>query len=688
MKFDLLLKLWYNLYSGKICLVYGYVLWTRRGVYRIEIYGGKGEDMALQVWLPLTKDLRNQGLNGIPVASTGTISLNDNGKLGKCYKTSNTGFIDLKYAGTQINTGSISLCGWFKFNKSELAATWSSYSFDSTHPYPTGNLIGNNSYGGVGLIWYTNSLASGAAFTSLYVACSIRSTTNGARITSVVTIPFDTWVHLALVFNKTTKALELWMNGELKVTNTMLDFNDARADNLKLNYSAVWGGNGPSYNIPFLVNDVRIYDHALSQMEVKELSKGLILHYPLTDAYVESTTNLITTEDCLSATCYNGATSKYGYGTNTDMYKTVTTYDGRKGTKVYMGTNGNAAFPYVYINNMYTSDGTNSPAYKTLSFDYYTNIGTSIRPYKLGSGSGTATYRITNKNGIATGTGTDAVSIPVVTNGWNHIEITFHGTTAADSQWGYIQNYPSHTSNTSNFWFFANMQLETKDHATGYAGAGGTRNSNIVYDCSGFCNNGEITGALHISHDTPKYKYSTIFSSGANFIRAGRGAMVTDGITVSIWTKYSTWGNPVSCTEGGGWNFENGSNNIRFPVYVSGVGYKLAESSIAPSTLINGWHMITGTFDKTNVKIYIDGELKGTTATGSTNGIAYPSSNVIFIGAESAGSATSPESYNFVGNMSDFRIYATALSASDVKSLYQNCATIDADGTIYGQIRS
>ena len=33
--------------------------------------------------------------------------------------------------------------------------------------------------------------------------------------------------------------------------------------------------------------------------------------------------------------------------------------------------------------------------------------------------------------------------------------------------------------------------------------------------------------------------------------------------------------NPISCTEGGGWNFES-SNGIRFPIYISGVGYKVA----------------------------------------------------------------------------------------------------------------
>ena len=644
--------------------------------------------MGLQVWIPFTDGtLKQQGSSTILPSGT-AFTLNTEGKLGKCIKTKNNGHIDLGYNGNQINTGSISFGGWFKFNKTEIQNTVGSYNYDETRNYAIGNLIGNSSYGGVALVWATNSLyADNGVVNTIRVYSTLRSTQNGARSTSATDLNFDTWYNIYLVFNKETKMLQLWINGNLSKYTAMTDFSDARDLNLRLNYSAIWGGNGPSFNIPFLVNDLRIYDEALDEKEIKRISQGLILHYKMNDDKLESTQNLITTEDCLSSTCYNGSTNKYGYGVNTDIYKTVTTYNNKKGTKVYMGTNGNNCYPYVYISGMYTSNGTNSPAYKTLSFDYYTTVSTSICPYKLGSGSGIATYTVI-ANGIErTGMGTNSVDIPIVPNVWNHVEITFNGTTDADAQWGYIQNRPAHISNTSNFWFFANMQLEVKDHATGYAGVGGIRNSTKVWDNSGYNNDGTINGTLSINTDTPKYKYSTIFASGANYIDADRGAMVRDAITVNLWCKFTTWSNPISCTEGGGWNIENNSGYVSFPVYISGVGYKVARSTKTPANLTDGnWHMLTGTFDRENIKIYIDSILEGTAATDSTNMIGYNGNNAILIGAEASGTHA-PASTSFVGNISDVRIYATALSLEDIKSLYQNCVTIDLDGVVRGQLR-
>ena len=641
--------------------------------------------MALQVWLPLTKDLRNQGLSDVTVTNNGA-TFNSAGKLGGCYKTSSTATIDLGYNGNQINSGSISFGGWFKFNKAELWSVMSGYSYTSTRTTPTGNLIGNNSYGGVSLQWYTNNIYNDNTLTTLYVQGYLRSTTNGAKATSGVSLPFDTWVHIFFTFDKLSKVMTIWLNGEAKYTFTNLEFTDAVSRNLLVNYSAVAGGNGPSFNIPFLINDVRIYDNCLSPMEVKELAKGLVLHYTLGDKAIESTTNLFyplietsrNTSPAWDKTLngnymihcngfgdgYNGGVSNptmgyhghWTYDENNNLIGILPNLNSVIGqTNRWLGLTASVPSTSIGAGNSYTI----SWEQKTDNLNCYTNAGYYYK--KNSSESGYGSFHDGTKNCKNT-----------LINTWQPMEISFTLSQDWDGTYtgGTVYFYGHYGSEGTTY--LRNLQFETKNHATAFVNGLTTRTSNIVYDCSGFCNNGEITGALHISHDTPKYKYSTNFSSGANFIRAGRGAMVTDGITVSIWTKYSTWGNPISCTEGGGWNFENGSNSIRFPVYVSGIGYKLAESNIAPSTLINGWHMITGTFDKTNVKIYIDGELKGTTTTGSTNGIAYPSSNVIFIGAESAGSATSPESYNFVGNISDFRIYATALSSDDIKSLYES----------------
>ena len=84
----------------------------------------------------------------------------------------------------------------------------------------------------------------------------------------------------------------------------------------------------------------------------------------------------------------------------------------------------------------------------------------------------------------------------------------------------------------------------------------------------------------------------------------------------------------------------------------------------------------TGT---TTRKLYINGVEQ--TATSNVSNWTF-AINELQLGKRST------TSDGFIGKLSDFRAYATALSASDVKSLYQNCATIDPDGTIRGQIRS
>lgn len=599
--------------------------------------------MSLQIWLPLTKDLRQQGLSDIAITNHGA-TFDSNGKLGGCYSFDGTDD-NLSYTPSVDEAETLSIAFWV----CPTAAT------------PAGSFFSLER----GTYWQLTFYGDHVAIRDNSIGYS------GTRKNfSTGTYIANTWTHVAVTYDKGT--LKIYRDGSLLSTNSV----GGTKLNTSINNARIGSAVQSGYYYSGKMNDVRIYDHCLSSMEVKELAKGLVLHYPLTDTYVEATTNLITTEDCLSSTCYNGATSKYGYGANTDIYKTVTTYDGRKGTKVYMGTNGNNCYPYVYVNNMYTSNGTNSPEYKTLSFDYYTTVSTSICPYKLGSGTGTATY-IVNANGIErTGTGTNSVTIPIVLNTWNHVEVTFHGTTDADAQWGYIRNEPAHVSNTNNFWFFANMQLETKDHATGYAGVGGIRNSNMIYDTSGFCNNGTTSGALAISNDTPKYKISTYIPAAATITHNRCLDNTNQEWSCAAWVKPKVAGNYQNLN-----NF-NESNRLYHGTYPllylnSGANDYYNYGNLALPA--NQWSHIVFVFkNSTGTKlIYINGEnhtnTNGPNKTSTPKGIP----DIVVIGGG-----------NYEGDLCDYREYATALSADDVKSLYQNCATIDPDGTIRGQIRS
>lgn len=627
--------------------------------------------MSLQVWLPLNGSMKNQGLCGVSTIdqSNGTFVA---GKLGQCLHTStssiNTNLIASEW---DYSINSISLAGWFKFNKSEINAILPQSITSSTATTPTGTLIGYNSYGGLALTWRTNNIYSSGALSSFEVAGTLRGSV--ATSTAWKSLNFDEWYHLCLTFNIDTKKMSLYVNGILFNSYIYSGTINNPTQNCFININNIQGGNGPSRCIPFYLNDVRIYNHCLSAKEVKIISQGLILHYPLNDPYIELGQNLCTVIRPGAGTdvVWGGHVAQWTlYDATNDP---VPFNEGIKGEIIY-GENGStgggasrsicniAALPSTtYTYSCYIKPSDNF-IYTTPNFLYkyeYTAISNGTKITEAG-------YFNTERK-------------KYIGNGWYRIWGSF--TTQSNTNCLNISFY-TYPLKSITYWI-GGWQIEQKDHVTPFMSPGTSRNENIVYDTSGYCNNGTVTGTLNTSTDTPKYDYSIVFPSGSHYIDADRGAMVTDAITVNLWCKYSTWGNPISCTEGGGWNFEFTSDSgIRFPLYITGVGYKLANSNISTNTLLNEWHMLTGTYDKTNVKIYIDGELKGTAATNSTNNIGYPSGNAIFIGAEAAGNHI-PASTAFVGNISDVRIYATALSAEDIVELYSVGASIDNQGNIY-----
>ena len=610
--------------------------------------------MSLQVWLPLTKDLRQQGLRNESATSGGTVTLTNVGKLGKCATLGTAaGGITLP-ASTMTSFTECSVAFWINiiswntsyatFFQAGLSSTpWNNYIFGILRNNANSNLC----------FTLTNSSASSSQ--ASYVTSNLNT---------------GQWYHLA--FTYTAGTVKTYIDGVLdKTYNTSYVPNFAGITHISIGR----GTNNSGYQTNCNLNDFRIYDHCLSPMEVKELSKGLVLHYSFSDDKLESTTNLVTREDGLSNTCFNGATSKYGYGTTTDIYKTVGTFQNRKSTKVYMGTAGLNAYPYVYF-DAFNAAGT---AIQTLSFDYYPTLQNTIIPYSY---NGTYNFSYTTNKTSGSANNASQIIIPVEVGKWNHITITAqkYDTTNTSRGIGYIRiGSAKHTSDTSNYWLFSSIQVEAKNHATGYAGVGGTRTSTIVYDNSGFCNNGTISGALTIASDTPKYAVSTYMSKAALITHPRPVFGGTDQEwSCAMWVKLDT-----TNQSGQAMNNFNLNNNIvhganSYPLLYLNGGTNDYYNYGNKAVVAGEWTHIVFIFKNSNATklIYINGveqtNKNGPNRTSTPAGIP----DTVTVGT------------NLAGYISDYRVYATALSASDVKSLYQNCATIDADGTIHGQIRN
>ena len=601
--------------------------------------------MSLQVWLPLTKDLHNQGLANVTITNNGATYSSTGGKLGGCYKTSSTATVDLGYNGNQVNSGSLSFGGWFKFNKDEIWSAISGKTYTSSASSATGNLIGNNSYGGVSLQWWSNNIYTGGSLSYIAVQSYLRTSTNGARSTGTTVIPFDTWTHIFLTYDKTNNMLQYWVNGELKSSNAQVAFTDAVSRNLTINYGGIAGGNGPGANIPFYVNDVRIYDHCLSAMEVKELSNGLVLHYPLNRGGWGQE-NLIADSN-VEQTSVNS----YKYWLFTTAGVTAAT--------------GNTC---------------------TISFDAKSTVDNVACDVYFRSSSG-----MVGSSTIVTGITTD----------YRRYSITMTAPTATFVSICCRNNGNVSGANTSATYSYKNIKVELGSVATPWCPNSSDAlattmglNGTTEYDCSGYNYNG-LKNNITYTSDTPKYSVSSTFNGTDSYIKIDTNTWMPQGMdsmTINLWAKSSSWAGAhlFSCTESGGFNTESGNSGyLRFPIHVytnaeqTSTAYKYDSTEIQISALsTTDWNMLTFVYDSTGTKTYINGELHHT-YTYTSYGIHFNTNARLFLGCEA--STASPTSPYFSGQESDFRIYATALSAEQIADLFHTSATVDANGNIYAR---
>lgn len=549
--------------------------------------------MSLQIWLPLNGDIKNYGTSNAVATNNGS-TVNSAGKIGNCYNFNGSSYltIDVKTSKT------MSFCCWFYSD----------------------NLSSGNQ-----LIDCRDS--SGTGYQPTYITNSIIQIGNSQKGFGQFSYSFaaSTWYHVAVT--NTEDNTWVYINGNLIGTSSIGGY-DFGTLNITI-------GARCSKNMYFLngkLNDVRIYDHCLSYDEVKELSKGLVAHYLLSDTSKKE--NLFSSESYLG----NLVSS-----TNID----------RTPDKGITYTSTANSFSMRISNLGFNGEGTYS-----ISF------------YVKATKSGTLNVDICD---VGTATIANIGPAPV-----------FYSGTATVSNYCTPGNYNGFCDfNTSisggGTVYISYIKVERGSDITSWCPAivdNTLRTDLIEYDCSGYNRNGIIysSAATLMVNNSARGKASYQFDGVNNSVKIPFNNMIPsngDGIfTMNVWiyhtSDWSSKGYETIFGGPGGFEVEAKSGGTNSPLIVA---YNWGGGNF--SYELNKWNMITMVRTTSDTKFYLNGELKITGSAGSIPAGDY------FIGAW-----RSYSEQNYKGLMSDFRIYATALSADDVAHLYKNFGSVDKNRSL------
>lgn len=596
--------------------------------------------MSLQVWLPLNGDLRNNGIANIGEPSYQDVTYPD-GKIGKCME---------------------GIVGWH-LNNEILGNEWSVATwYLSPQAFPSYNQI----------IFCKNIKGNDDAQIYLSIIGGDRlnlGINNSTQATSAVyTFETNTWYHIVATFNG--NVAKLYIDGILKrstaISNTLVTGRlNISLSSRSINESGTTSGDTGRLSH---MNDFRLYDHALSAAEVKEISRGLIVHYPL---------------DSNISDFNNTKNENLFIGTNKNVYTSGGVGSRAKKT-MGAGSSGNGTFSITEEANLpvgkYSFNITgNTSGNKDYQQDQI--------PYKEGEkytaswwakGSGTMRSRSWD---LARNT-EYVVQAKILNSEWTYYTRTFTATAYMETNNCTFQIGITGKSNIS----ICGMKIEKGSVATGYSlnkedDGYEYENDNIVYDCSGNGYNGTITGTLSTIIDGARYSKCGDFSQSNCYITAD--GLPAETQSISCWVK-TTWATPSGSVykipvhdKQSGLAIGFASSN-RLLTYV-GSSNGGTGSNVLTTNLYNAnkWnHIVVIKTGATTRTVYINGQL----ATATTNNFWGGQINKLFIGGRYYSSAYKDF---FDGQISDFRAYATQLSEADILDLYHTSSKIDNTGKLH-----
>lgn len=581
--------------------------------------------MALQVWLPLNGKIENQGISG--VAINGSPASWGNGPIGKCGVFTGQK-ISIPY---DIDSEQLTITFWFYPDTPDawcdvfsIGAGDNRFEVSKTTRY----------------YWYADK-------TPLISSGSVLGEFSNNK-----------WYHIGFVI--TGEQCLLYINGTLQNKYTQTNqLSTVLSGNRKIMLMSRIAGNN-TYNGS--IADFRIYDNALFPKEVHEIAQGLCCHYPLNDPYATGSINKYSGDN------FEGKPSGSSY--------TVTKLANERGYNYklsYTGT-GNNTWPNFYFPTFSFTAG------KT--YDYSCKVRCHSKNFNI-------SFRAAH---ISNDWVTSMKTITVADNQWHeyHIQIKLDAKyTRSGTEYDTkpLVEFYSESLATKDKVYTCDFDLKdvcVSECSTAASGSNGSWADNTVYDTSGFGNHGKSNSSEFISctKDTPRYQASYYFAnSGTPNISMPNFAFedMTCG-TVNLWiNRYSatsTWRNYLSFADGYNWTGNKADFIILGTTGNPGLSMDCCSNVVTVDYGLKKWNMYTIAWDLVThtAKYFVNGELIKT-ITNDRIGTEYAKAHgQIFIG-----NAWYTES-DYA--LSDFRMYATALSDADVAALYNTPVSITSTGTM------
>lgn len=537
--------------------------------------------MPLRIWLPLNNSFENRGIDGAPVTTGGVFETP--GKLSEyCWRSSARISVPYTYGSTER----LSVCMWVKPNS---PAAWTSV-FGWGNTSTRQNRIEVNANAGTKYYFFGSN------------DCLVNSNLMVAEnFTNAV------WHHFAMVADGTN--VRFYLDGALSKTSPQRSQVSATFDGTNTFY---FGGYNDTFNGYY--NDVRVYDHALSQKEVAELAKGMMLHIPMYAGYTGVGTNLCAGWREMQAKPLS-------------QYYTVLLSDNNFfGLKV--------GDTYTYRLKI------TAPAEK--------GVRARVQYYTDGS--------------TRTGPASD-ITVSAGTTGYSYLTDTITEARRAYTRMELLITSADTSVTTTNTAYVGEVKLELGSTPTPWSSS--TDADYAIKDCSGYQASVSTSGsAVVATGNGPRYNSEVVLGE-TSFIQYP----VPSGIsqcTIAFWVKRASGGrySTVDCLKsnpGGSMWLAVNTESSKLWAYWEGTYNRVSGSLTA-----NTWYHVALTFNAGVTQWYLNGIAVGSAVDFSARGTTWPS------GTRTIGNSYTGSTWDtkFNGSFSDWRFYTTVLTAAQIKELY------------------